>query len=229
MGRRKKIEQELLRDPLASQEARGERVRRLRNLANLTRLQMCEDCDINVNSLKGWEIGRYGGLTSYGAEKIISRVAMEGVLCSLEWLMYGMGSGPSIPTTMVYPTAQSSNPKTEDEKIQDELVLLKQQYQGIINIIVDDEGMLPFYSIGDYLAGQELSFEKLSQAINQNCIVEKEDGKFIVRQVRAGSLPNTYTLVSLNNAISIQEPIIYNVKLRTIAPVIWHRKKNNFN
>src|SRR5579871_6555926 len=134
MGRRKKVEKELLDHPLASADARGMRIRRIRNMANLTRQQLCEDSGININSLKGWEIGRYVGLTWHGAEKIIQQAAKEGVKCTLDWLMYGIGIGPSVqtgfvdtPTIAISPNQLDTN-QNEDKKIANELLLFKKHY-----------------------------------------------------------------------------------------------------
>lgn len=75
---------------------RGQRLKRLRNLANLSRKAMCENADLNINTLKGWEIGRHGGLTHQGAKKILKRVANEGVQCSEQWLLHDTGPGPRL-------------------------------------------------------------------------------------------------------------------------------------
>ena len=55
---------------LCSPKSRGERLRRVRNLANLSRKNFPLH-GINLNTLKGWEIGRHGGLTEKGAKKNI--------------------------------------------------------------------------------------------------------------------------------------------------------------
>ncbi|TAK76074.1 MAG: hypothetical protein EPO11_04725 [Gammaproteobacteria bacterium] len=233
MGRRKKIEKELLDSPEGSPEARGLRVRRIRNMANLSRQQMCENTDININSLKGWEIGRYGGLTWYGAEKIIHQVAKEGVQCSSDWLMYGIGAGPSVQTgfvdTDIQPpatlTIATESTQNEDEKIANELALFKKQYKNAVDFIVADEGMSPLYHCGEYVGGINLFGQKIDVAVGLHCITQMENGNILLRQLRKGSEPNTYTLVCLN-IDQTPEPVLYNVKLISAAPVIFHRKRN---
>lgn len=89
----KKVE---ILDEKSTPEARAKRLRRVRNLANLSRKALCEDGLINVNTLKGWELGRYGGLPKDGAEKIIQRIAREGVHCTLDWLLHEIGPGPRL-------------------------------------------------------------------------------------------------------------------------------------
>lgn len=73
----------------------GERLRRIRNLANLSRKVLCDEAEININTYIGYEVGRYGGLTKKGADKIIHYLSSKGVYFSMEWLMNGVGKGPT--------------------------------------------------------------------------------------------------------------------------------------
>lgn len=75
---------------------RGNRVKRCRNIANLTREAMCHADDISIMTLKGWELGKYGGINEAGAQRVLARVKKEAVRCSLNWLMTGAGIGPVI-------------------------------------------------------------------------------------------------------------------------------------
>lgn len=234
MGRRNKAEKELLNSSEASADARGQRVKRIRNMANLTRQQLCEKSNININSLKGWEIGRYGGLTWQGAEKIVNQVANENVQCTIDWLMYGIGVGPSVQTSVsnnittdLLPADSYFFTQDEEEKINKELALFKKHYNDVIEFKVDDDSMTPFFHRDEYVAGIALSGEKIDQAVGLNCIVQMENGIVLLRQLRKGSMPKTYTLISLN--INNSEPVIYNVKLSKVAHVIFQRKKFTCN
>lgn len=227
MGRRKKSEKELLESPEASAEARGARVRRIRNMANLTRLQLCEYSGININSLKGWEIGRYGGLTWSGAEKIINQTIKQGVQCTVDWLMYGIGVGPSAQsgfTDNTIPPLTSVSTQDEDDKIAQELSLFREHYSNAVDFIVSDDGMSPVYQRGEYVAGVCLTPQQIDTVIGTMCIVQMENGDILLRQLLKGSEPNSYTLICLNMA-QITEPVLPNVKVLKVAPVIFHRKK----
>jgi len=92
--KRKYKKKVIVTDELSTPDARAERLRRIRNMANLTREQMCNLAKLNVNTYKGWEIARYGGLPIDGAEKVLNGIGCEGVICSLNWLLYGKGQGP---------------------------------------------------------------------------------------------------------------------------------------
>ncbi len=60
---------------------RGNRVKRCRNIANLTREAVCDTGALNILTLKGWELGKHGGLSEAGAQKVLARVEKEGVRC----------------------------------------------------------------------------------------------------------------------------------------------------
>lgn len=225
MGRRKKIEKKLLDHPDASSEARGLRVKRIRNMANLSRQQMCDGTDININSLKGWEIGRYGGLTSSGADKIIQRVAQESVRCTLDWLMYGMGPGPTAQADAALRHSSLEISEDEETKITQELLLFKQHYPLAVDFIINDDGMSPLYNIGEYVAGVNLTASKIESAMGMNCIVQMENGNVLVRQLRKGSVKDTYTLACANISTHVEKPILYDVKINYAAPISFHRKK----
>jgi hypothetical protein len=202
-------------------------------MANLSRQQMCDRTDININSLKGWEIGRYGGLTTQGAEKIIHRVTQEGVQCTLDWLMYGIGAGPSVqadfnkirPEPPLLPISKEK-PKVEDEKIANEILIFKRHYAHPIDFIVDDDGMALLYNPGEYVAGNSLFANHINKAIGLDCIVQLEDGKIMLRRLRKGTKIDTYTLICINTLAQVEKPILYDVKIISAAPVIFHRRKN---
>jgi hypothetical protein len=80
--------------PHSSPQARGERVRRVRNMANLSRPALCDKSDFKIDTLIGWEVARHGGLTEKGAQKLIHRIAQEGVICTVEWLLHELKGLP---------------------------------------------------------------------------------------------------------------------------------------
>ncbi len=95
-------------DERSTPEARAARLKRLRNLANLSRKEMCESSDLNINTLKGWELGRYGGLSLDGAYKLVRRVAAEGVFCTVEWLLHEDGLPPRVDMQKTGSSLESS-------------------------------------------------------------------------------------------------------------------------
>jgi len=210
---------------------RGERLKRLRNLANLDRKELCDSCEVNVHTLKGWEIGRYGGLTQKGATKIITAVAKRGVSCSLDWLLYNIGAGPKVCTDydLVTKIESVSAPLTTDStsetiKIAAELAVFKAHYSNTTDFIIEDDGMLPHYQIGNYIAGTKRTGKNIEKLINSDCIVQTTSGQILFRRLRPGKKENSYSLMCTNTESTLVDPILYDVELASAASVIWHRK-----
>lgn len=218
-------------DPLAQPEAKGQRLKRARNLANLSREQLCEGSGINIHTLIGWEVGRFGGLTMVGAKQIIKRLAQEGVICSPEWLLYEIGIGPEVRTDFVKIQEAAAIIKTssaiEDEKhIIDELMFFRKIHKNFSDYIIKDDGMLPHYQIGDYVAGNKRYKNKINEVIGLDCIVQTKDGRTFFRNLRRGPKEDSYCLVCSNSHADIKDVVYYDVELFSAAPVIWHRRKD---
>lgn len=208
-----------------SPQMRGMRLKRIRNLANLSREQMCEDGEINRHTLVGWENGRFGGLTTKGAERIVIKVRNEGVHCTAEWLMEGEGTEPSVNPIPFMPHNESSD-LNEDLTIAYELAVFKAKNTNAVDLMVDDDGMTPQYHEGDIVAGKKRTGKDIEKTIGHDCIVATEAGDVLLRNVRAGERRHTYTLICNNPAIKKRNSVIANVKLTYSAPVIWLRKKD---
>lgn len=212
-------------DDRSTPEARAARVKRLRNLANLSRKEMCDDDDMNVNTLKGWEIARYGGLPLDGAHKIIKRVAREGVLCTVEWLLYEDGQAPSVNVGQTTaPLTQSIKKQPEENNIEEELAFFQKHYPNAIHCKINDDGMSPFCEEGDIVAGIKKTYQEIQTVVGSNCIVQLANGELLCRRVRKGKLENTYNLVCMNSETTLDTPILAEMELISAAAVVWHRK-----
>lgn len=218
---------------LVSPQAKGERVKRIRHLANLSREELCADCEINLATLISWEVGRFGGLSQKGAMRLIARVAKEGVFCTPDWLLYEVGAGPQViadykKVAQVDVLDQEPLlPKNFDEStvIVEELMMFRKLNKHAMDYIIDDDAMLPFYNIGDYVGGTKRLGEKARALINLDCIVQIKDGRIMMRRLQAGPRANTYNLVGVNLQSKTSNTIIYDVEIHSAAPIIWHRRK----
>ena len=210
----------------SSPEMRAWRLKRVRNLANLTREQMCEDGEINRNTLISWENARFGGLTLSGATKVLAKITQEGVHTSIDWLMYGTGAEPSVNPI---PLIQQSNyiEFNEDIVIAYELAFFKAKNFDAVDFIVDDDGMTPQYNETDRVAGKKRTGDDIQLILGRDCIVQTETGEMLLRNVRDGKDPHTFTLICNNPTIKKRNSILLNIKLAYAAPVIWHRKKDH--
>lgn len=219
------MSEDLYHSTVNESRERGERLRRIRNLANLSRKDLCDEASININTYIGYEVGRYGGLTKNGANKIIEYIALKGVYSTFEWLMYGVGQAPRVETG-IQQTCFEHNHDTFNEKqsISEEIFLFRKHYNHSIDYQIIDDGMLPFYAIGDYVAGVCHGCSSIDELIGANCIIQIESGDIIVRNLRQGREVNHYTLSCINPETTVNQPIIYDIKLTFAAKIIWHRK-----
>lgn len=201
---------------------RGERLRRVRNLANLSRKDLCDEAQININTYIGYEVGRYGGLTKKGADKVINHLSSKGVYCTLDWLMHGIGAGPSVNTDIQL--KKSVEIYSETHKIKDELLLFHAHYKNAVDYQITDNGMFPIYEIGSYVAGIACFGDTIENLIGSDCIIQTANGGLIVRNLRRGRLKDFYTLTCINPDTLLDYPILYDEKISFAARIIWHRK-----
>ena len=216
-------------------EARGKRLKSLRMMTGLTRKAMQEKYDLSAGTLQGWEDGRYGGLTRKGAERILSAIIGEGVHCNLDWLLFGTGIGPHMMDTVgcnpsddsgKYTNNPNNVPSVEIASIMDELLHFRKRNPGVIDMMIGDDGMYPHYQIGDFVAGRRRTNDRIAGLWGLDCIVQTSNGEVLLRRLRKGSSPHTYTLVCTNENTSVLEPVKYDVSLVCAAPVIWLRRKD---
>jgi transcriptional regulator with XRE-family HTH domain len=213
--------------------ARGERLRRVRNLANLDRKDLCDGKELNIHTLKGWETGRYGGLSEKGARRVIQRVASEGVFLNLEWLMHNVGVGPTVVTDyhriQQVPAEyahQVQRFEEEDLLIIKELRLFRKHYKYTLDLIVADTSMAPLFQPGDYVAGVARTGKHIADAVGENCIVQTMRGEIFFRKVMKGATEGSYNLVAINPEANLEKPILYDMKIISCAPVVWKRTRN---
>ncbi len=218
-------------DPQSSAEARADRLRRVRNMANLTREAMCDSGNLNVNTYKGWEIARYGGLPVDGAERVVMRVAQQGVVCTVDWLLHEIGVGPYVIPD--YQEAQrdkehaTNNVQLDNETqlVINELLLFRKQFPFTTSYEIADDGMSPWYQPGDFVAGVKYHGDRMKEAIGRPCIVQTHDGQLMVRTIKSGEKAGTHMLTCTNLDTSVKKPVLYDVVLASAAPIIRHYRK----
>jgi len=224
----------LKESPEATAKCKGERLRRVRHLANLSREAFCESNDINITTLISWEVGRFGGLSSKGASKVIARVADEGVFCTIEWLLCGVGAGPEVRVDYKKSKKIADDKRMESGSIDEvkvileELMLFRRHTPHSTDYIVDDEAMMPYYQIGDYVAGSMFFGDDINRLFGINCIIHTKDGRLLVRQLQHGPSKFSYNLIPTNFTDKVKDIIVYDVQLTSAAPIIWHRRKQSF-
>lgn len=218
-SQRKYIKKVIVLGEQSTPEARADRLRRVRNMANLKREHMCDDGQMNINTYKGWEIARYGGLPVDGAERVIARVAEEGVVCNLDWLLYGIGMGPHIVATIQTSSVEGS---IQDQLIKNEIELFRKQYGDILDYKIEDDGLSPLYLPGDYVAGIKCQGKKIQALVGRNCIVQTATGVLLARHIKQGSSPERFMLCCTHTDTRVKNPVCYDVSLMSAAAVLRH-------
>lgn len=226
-------------DLKSSSEARGTRLKKLRMLAGLSRKSMEKVYRISASTLQSWEDGKAGGLTPKGAKRVIEALAKEGVVFTLDWLLYGIGAGPKVADSVYHGSGASGAPSeghdrprefsgsdAEEMAISKELLAFRQANLDANDMIVMDDSMSPEYLPGDFVAGRRYYHKDIGRTIGFDCIVETAMGELLLRRVRKGTKDGMWTLVCINPNASTPMHTLYDVELLSAAPIIWRRRKD---
>ncbi|OGT47341.1 MAG: hypothetical protein A3F17_04655 [Gammaproteobacteria bacterium RIFCSPHIGHO2_12_FULL_41_15] len=206
---------------LSDSQARGQRVKILRALANLDRKNVEERYHINFNTLKGWELARHGGLTENGAKKILMMCECEGIQCTLDWILYGIGMGPFFEKNLKPPLSTTHYDATE-KKILRELMFFEENNKNTLSMKITDHDMAPFYQKNDYVAGIQCQNHEIDKLLNSPCIIKLNSKKtLILRILKKEKEEDDYYL--LGYAPHCKKQHIHFSKIECISGVIWHR------
>jgi transcriptional regulator with XRE-family HTH domain len=212
----------------------GDRLRRARILAGITtRREFEKKYQISANTLQGWEQGK-NPLSKKGAKRIIEALKTEGVICSLEWLMNGTGVPPrpfEMNQANMISNSDLENLLTqinlqEEQAIYQELQTFKSNNPNPIIITVSDDAMTPQFHPGDYIGGIRLNkAEDIAAHLGEPCIVELADHTILPRYIHADPESGTYTLSCTNHQSRTSPLNIFNARIISAAPILWHRRK----
>ena len=199
----------------------GGRVKLARNMLGLSRKELEERFHISVNTLQAWESDK-NILTDKGAKKLNEAFIKLGLLCSEDWLLTGGGITPILLQNI----SELPNEMNEDICILREIEAFKAINPDPIVVIINDDGMEPIYSIGDFVGGNKKNNLQLESLVGENCIIVTFQGDTLVRKILKGSKEQYYNLACIN-IITNQQPIIPDIKIRFAARIVLHRKKED--
>ena len=207
---------------LSSKEARADRIRHVRmHILEMTRPELCKDSEILETTLKGWEISLSGGLTESGAKKLIKRFSALGLHCSINWLLHGIGLAPSLSAS----ARRFEITPEEESKITQELLLFRENnHNNTLDTIIEDDAMLPFLMPGMYVAG--VLVNDFTNAIGKENIIITASNTLYVRVLVASKTTGKFDLVASNKNCLMSPPVITNIEVKMVAPIIWVRRKS---
>jgi len=211
----------------------GERLKRARILAGLTtRREFEQTYHISANTLQGWEQGK-NPLSEKGARRVVEALKKQGLICSIEWLLYGSGMPPrpyemlnaGLKNAMQQDDGVHHQNLKEEERIYQEIQYFKQHNPNAIILSIADDAMEPHFSVGDYIGGVQIQNEELNQYLNTLCILELENNLILPRYLQAGTQEGLYNCACTNSRTTATPLNLFNVKIISAAPIVWHRRK----
>jgi phage repressor protein C with HTH and peptisase S24 domain len=186
----------------------NERLRFLRALTRLTRKVIAEKYDLPEVTLNKWETGTLS-LSDKGITKCINIYKNEGVVSTEEWIKFGNGPFPYIldnPDKLVH--------QGKYQNFANDIDYFKKTYSDCIFFEVVGDEMLPIYKPDDLVIG----YRNLN---NKFCIVTLENNSILLRKLVVSS-NSKYNLHCINPLTTSNEPILFDINILQIAPVIWH-------
>jgi len=191
----------------------AERVKYARKLTGLTRPEIEVIGNLNQNTLKAWEYGR-NALTEQSAHRLSDKLYQLGVICSPDWLLTGVGKGP---TLAVEDAAYESR-----TNIQIEIDAFKVANPHPVIYQIPDDALYPYFEVGEYVAGSKMYGGDIKTLYGSFCIVETKNREVLARKLIPGKKEDTYTLSALNPKSDATHltPDIY---IRYAAKIVWRR------
>jgi transcriptional regulator with XRE-family HTH domain len=224
-------------EPKSSPLECAKRLKILRQMAGLTAKRLSEISDIGESTIRYWEEGRAGGLSRKGAHKLVIALANYGIECTEHWLLEEIGEPPRHTDALFSKSAETLASKyahknktttslSETERIQKETEYFHEINHNTITIQLNDNGVEPFYLQGDIIGGIKVEPEHHNQFIGKTVLVETEGNEVFCRQLHKGSQPELYNLSCTNTTTTVPEPILFNIKIVTLAEIVWIRRRS---
>jgi transcriptional regulator with XRE-family HTH domain len=205
----------------------GTRLRTLREALNLTREEFCHIHKMSYSTLRALENSGLE-LTPKHANKLIDAFKREGIICTEEWLLKGIGPFP-IPG-LIDEDIHQEQPSTSPYLYQPKKALIREidffqrNNPDALVIQVADDTMYPFFHTKDYIGGIKVDVPVKQVHYGQPCIVNLQDGQQLTRILYPGTQDNLFNLGYPYPADLNKHPFIINVPLTAIYRIVWHRK-----
>ena len=199
------------------------RVYYLRHAICPNRGTFCEKHGISPHTLCSWETGKKK-LTEKGAYKLVEAFAKEGMLCNVEWLLYGTGLPPKTLEDFAESiNVQQNQDETENFSSEIALFLANNPKSKIFKIL--DDSMEPALFQEDVVGTIPEEKNNIKSLLGKPCVVI-EDENYHIRLLISSKDKDAYNLTSLNPRTKNVAPVIFNVHPKEIYKIVWIRRKN---
>jgi hypothetical protein len=206
----------------------AKRLYHLRHTVCHNRLIFCERHAISPHTLSAWEKGKKP-VTEKGANKLIEAFAKEGILCSVEWLLHGVGLSPTTLedfTSSIKIEEISIIEKHKNSQIQSEVALFIAQNPTAKIFKMSDDSMEPALFEEDLIGAVLTAKNKVRSLIKKPCVFIESNDNCHIRLLVLSKDKETYNLASLNAQTKQAIPVLFNVTPKEIYKIVWIRRKN---
>lgn len=189
------------------------RLKELRLAHRLTQEQMAEKLGISVALYNGLEKGKRRMNADYiaGAAKIFGVAPAELISHQVALIAVPGRAGAGAEVHLVDDHAKGGGLYSVECPPQ-------LSPRGIVAVEVAGDSMEPIYSSGDLLFYSREVIGVPTEAVGQKCVCEDADGRIWIKQVKNGSEPGLFHLLSLNPTAESK----HNVRLHWAARVRLH-------
>jgi hypothetical protein len=206
---------------------RAKRVWGVRQLTQLSRREFSKRYGIAAGTLQNWEDAHGNGLSEKGAYRLVNSLQTDGIFCTPQWLLHGVGDAPRVTDLMPAIALVMDSHATVDVEqaaIAAELQLFCTHYPDAIFMHIKDDSMVSQYNSGDYVAGVRYYENAMQNFIGKDCIVMLNTGEQLLRRLRFSNIPGLFDLFAINPQTTATKPYYYDVSLVYVAPIMWHRR-----
>ena len=198
------------------EQSQGQRLKYARQLTTLSAIDFSKTHNIAYNTLIAWEYDRRN-LSQSKATYLISCLNTHRVFCSEDWLLSGAGHPPSVNSNTPNSTLEEMQPT--ELSLFSEIDYFKKCNPNALTVVIQDDAMLPFFEIGDYVGGVPFEVEQYNGSF---CIV-KDGSETRVRRLYSIS-DDEISLVAINSSSRARSPVNMSLTDQQIYRIVYHRK-----
>lgn len=211
----------------------GDRIKSARMQLGYSRSAFENEFGISAATLQAWECNKYE-ITPKGIDRLVKALYKAGLATTTEWFMQGAGIPPRFIDNSSNILLQQKNTEFDPELTEDEIILKEVTFFEKTNpnpmiVVISDDTMEPFFSIGDYVGGNLIPGKFARRYVGSLCIVELKNKEIYIRMVKFGTKPNLYNLVCVNLHSSSEDCFLMDKEIISLAQIVWHRKNEKLN
>ncbi|MEC8882166.1 MAG: hypothetical protein VX737_02640 [Pseudomonadota bacterium] len=201
---------------------RAKRLLALRAMLGLSRDELYKRYAISKATLQNWESARAGGLTKRGAQQVFKAYQAENIDFTLEWLLHGIGAGPSFKSGRVLNTGTSGVSQQDSvipSNVLEHILYYRKAHQDVFDMQLVDDAMAFRYPKNAFIGGVKYYHEQIGALLGFDCIVQIPNHDLIFRRLLPGNGMNRYHLVPIN--LHPKHQIYTDVEVIAAAKVDW--------